>query len=325
MLMLTIFVLAAVVCFLNDSEKVRSAAKPLGIVAIVLLGICFVLTEIGLMRIVTNARRTEELLRAILSLLLSLFLFLGTLFAMIAIAFRKKQTAKKAAGIPPYQQYQPYQVPPQYAQPYQTYGQQPYQPAQPQYQPAQPPYQPAQPQYQPPQQEPVREQAEQEAQGGDYRDLDFEQYAPLDAGVSMKPDKDYKFHRAEGFVGSMPQKFIDRTFIKCPICCSAEPNWTISQHNQMSWKGNLYLFKCSHCNAVISMSMPDVTTLSNGGGGIAANPTVGLTNLMVKANSGKEVGAVYAVIESVGSSGVNPACQGKEFKLEQLQKMSLRA
>lgn len=155
-------------------------------------------------------------------------------------------------------------------------------------------------------------------------DIDLEKYAPLDAGVSYNPTKDYKFHRAEGFVGSVPQTFVNRTFPKCPICCSDKPEWTIAQHNQMSWKGNLYLFKCSHCDAIISMSMPDVTTLGNGGAGVASNPTVGLTNLMVKASSGKEAGAVYAVIESVGKSGVSPICQGKEFKLEQLQDMFLR-
>ena len=72
------------------------------------------------------------------------------------------------------------------------------------------------------------------------------------------------------------------------------------------------------------MSMPDVTTLGNGASGIVRNPNVGLTNLLVKASSGKEVGAVYAVIESVGNSGVTRACEGKEFKLEDLQDMFLR-
>ncbi len=155
-------------------------------------------------------------------------------------------------------------------------------------------------------------------------DIDWQKYSPLDAGVSYKKDKDYKFQRYDGFAGSVPQKFVDRTFIKCPICCSAKPNWTLSQHNQMSWKGNLYLFKCSCCEGIISMSMPDVTTLGNGGSGVALNPTVGLTNLMVKAGSGKEAGAVYAVIESVGTSGVTSEVEGKEFKLEHVQEMSLR-
>lgn len=154
--------------------------------------------------------------------------------------------------------------------------------------------------------------------------LDWKKYNPLHAGVSMKPDKDYKFHRADGFVGSVPQKFVDRTFPRCPICCSNQPHWTIAQHNQMAWKGNLYLFKCSTCDSVISMSMPDVTTLGNGAGGIASNLNVGLTNLMVKASAGKKVGAVYAVIESVGRSGVSRECEGKEFELEHLQDMFLR-
>ena len=39
----------------------------------------------------------------------------------------------------------------------------------------------------------------------------------------------------------------------------------------------------------------------------------------VKASSGKEAGAIYAVIESVGKSGVTPVCEGKEFKLEHIQ------
>lgn len=154
--------------------------------------------------------------------------------------------------------------------------------------------------------------------------LDWKKYNPLDAGVSYQANKDYKFHRADGFVGSVPQKFADRTFPRCPMCCSNAPHWTIAQHNQMSWKGNLYLFKCADCGSVISMSMPDVTTLGNGASGVVSNPSVGLTNLMVKASSGKEAGAVYAVIESVGSSGVSCECEGKEFKLEHLQDMFLR-
>lgn len=182
-----------------------------------------------------------------------------------------------------------------------------------------------QPPVQPIASEPVQEQqAAGEEKASGCAELDWQKYNPLDAGISYNKDKDYKFHRADGFAGSVPQKFVDRTFPKCPICCSKEPHWTISQHNQMSWKGNLYLFKCSSCESIISMSMPDVTTLGNGASGIVSNPNVGLTNLMVKAKSGKEAGAVYAVIESVGTSGVSRECEGKEFKLEHLQDMFLR-
>ncbi len=173
-------------------------------------------------------------------------------------------------------------------------------------------------------QQEVQPAADETEKNFDIAQLDWQKYNPLDAGVSYNKDKNYKFHRAEGFAGSVPQNFVNRTFPKCPICCTNEPYWTIAQHNQMSWKGNLYLFKCSHCESIISMSMPDVTTLGNGAGGVATNPSVGLTNLMVKASSGKEVGAVYAVIESVGNSGVSRECEGKEFKLENLQEMFSR-
>ena len=184
---------------------------------------------------------------------------------------------------------------------------------------------PQRPVYQQPvPQQPVYQQPENPSKPQGFVDIDWQKYAPLEAGISYNPSKNYDFHRADGFVGSVPQNFVNRTFPKCPVCCTKEPYWTISQHNQMSWKGNLYLFKCSCCGGIISMSMPDVTTLGNGSSGIVSNPTVGLTNLMAKASSGKEAGAVYAVIESVGTSGVNPAVAGKEFKLEDLQDMYLR-
>lgn len=175
-----------------------------------------------------------------------------------------------------------------------------------------------------PEEKPHAEAPKAEPVGNGFVDIDWQKYSPLDAGITYDETRAYEFNRFDGFAGSVPQKFVNRTFPKCPICCNADPYWTITQHNQMSMKGNLYLFKCSHCGGIFSMSMPDVTTLGNGGSGFAANPTVGLTNLMVKASSGKEVGAVYAVIESVGTSGVTRECEGKEFKLEDLQDMFLR-
>lgn len=86
----------------------------------------------------------------------------------------------------------------------------------------------------------------------------------------------------------------------------------------------MYLFKCSYCDSILSTSMPDVITLGNDASGIVSNPNVGLTNFIVKGSYSKEVGAVYAVIESVDKSGVSNACYGKEFKPEHLQDMYLR-
>lgn len=230
---------------------------------------------------------------------------------------------------PQYQQPQEQFIQPeQYQQPQGQFVQQEqYQQSQYQYQ-----YQQEQSQYQQQEQYQYQQQSQYQASSDQAAynnangatELDWRKYAPLEAGVSYNFNKDYKFHRAEGWAGSVPQSFVNRTFPKCPVCCSKEPYWTIAQHNQMSWKGNFYLFKCSCCDSIISMSMPDVTTVGNGGAGFAANATVGLTNLMFKANTGKEAGAVYAVIESVGRSGVTPECQGKEFKLEHLQDMSMR-
>ena len=155
-------------------------------------------------------------------------------------------------------------------------------------------------------------------------DIDWEKYKPSNAGISYKLDKKYNFFKATGLVGAVPQGFIDKTFTKCPLCCNSAPDWTITQQTVMSLKGTLYLFKCSCCDGIISMSVPDVTSLANGGKGFVANASVGLTNLMVKASKGKKAGTVYAVIENVGKSGVTKECEGKEFELEQMKEMSTR-
>lgn len=321
----------------------HTSAKKRMICGIVFIAVSIVVETVGLWLMLMMGFYDDDFMLLSLLLIASTLPFWGMgipfmITGIVSMSKLNRQIALVRAGQtitssqPNYQQAN-YQRPnyqqPNYQQP--NYQRPNYQ--QPNYQ--QPNYQQAnyqRPNYQQPNyQQPNYQQAnyqqanqQQTAENRPFVDIDLQKYAPLVAGVSYNPGKDYQFHRAEGFVGSVPQTFVNRTFPKCPLCCTSAPYWTIAQHNQMSWKGNLYLFKCSHCEGIISMSMPDVTTLGNGKGGVAMNPTVGLTNLMVKSSSGKEAGAVYAVIESVGRSGVTPHCAGKEFKLEQLQEMFSR-
>ena len=214
--------------------------------------------------------------------------------------------------------YQPQGVPYQpQGVPYQPQGV-PYQPQGMPYQPQGMPYQPQGMPYQP-QGMPYQSQGTQS-----FVDIDWRKYNPLDAGVSYVKDKNYKFAHMDGFCGSVPQNFMDRTFPRCPICCSLDPYWNLSEHIQMTWKGNLFLFKCSHCQGIISMSKADVASLQNGALSMVASKSIGVTNMAIKAASGKQAGVIYAVIESVGNSGVTRECEGKEFKLDDLKDMCMR-
>lgn len=71
------------------------------------------------------------------------------------------------------------------------------------------------------------------------------------------------FKRMEGFAGSVPQGFIDRSVKVCPFCGSNNPHWALDQKMQMKLEGNLYLFQCEQCKGVLSSPVPDVTGYNN--------------------------------------------------------------
>jgi hypothetical protein len=129
---------------------------------------------------------------------------------------RRAETAQQQGYQQPMYQQPNYQQPnyqqPNYQQP--NYQQSNYQ--QPIYQPPMYQQQPQQPA------EPASESTAKNSAG--FVDIDWAKYSPLDAGVSYDPNKNYEFHRAEGFVGSVPQTFVNRTFPKCPLCCTADPH-----------------------------------------------------------------------------------------------------
>jgi hypothetical protein len=153
--------------------------------------------------------------------------------------------------------------------------------------------------------------------------IDLSPYPVGIQNVEFDPSKDYTgFHRATGLVGAIPQKFIDVNMLKCPLCCGTAPNWSISQKNLKTWRGNLALFKCEQCDGVISISIPDIMTATNQFSPGAANVT--LTNMAIKKKNGKEAKTAYATIEFVARSGVSPEMQGKELRLPDMQAISNR-
>ena len=121
------------------------------------------------------------------------------------------------------------------------------------------------------------------------------------------------FKRMEGFVGSVPQKFIDNSVVKCPMCGTTTPHWAIDQKMQMKLEGNLYLFRCEKCNCIISATVPDVTGFNN-----TALTTTGL----FKKLSGKKNGVIYMKIQDVGTAQTTEMHKGKEFTLQELNKLA---
>ncbi len=121
------------------------------------------------------------------------------------------------------------------------------------------------------------------------------------------------FKRMEGFVGSVPQGFIDRSLKVCPLCGSVRPHWGIDEKMQLKLEGNLYLFQCEQCKGVLSSPIPDVTGYNN---------TVLTTTGLLKKLSGKKNGVIYLRIYDAGSNPDLRDSVGKEFTLQELQALA---
>ncbi len=121
------------------------------------------------------------------------------------------------------------------------------------------------------------------------------------------------FKRMEGFVGSVPQGFIDRNVKICPFCGSGNPHWAIDQKMQFKLEGNLYLFQCEQCKGVLSSPVSDVTGYNN-----TALTTTGL----LKKLSGKKNGVIYIKIYEAGNNSDMIDSIGKEYSLEELNQLA---
>lgn len=117
------------------------------------------------------------------------------------------------------------------------------------------------------------------------------------------------FKRMEGFAGSVPQRFIDNSVVKCPMCGTTDPHWEIDMKMQMKLEGNLYLFRCEKCHCILSSPVPDVTGYNN---------TMITTTGLLKKLSGKKNGVIYMRVQDVGTAQTTKIHEGKEFTLQDL-------
>ena len=129
------------------------------------------------------------------------------------------------------------------------------------------------------------------------------------------------FERHEGFEGSIPQKFADEKILRCPICGTDTPHWSLDMRkgNAMSLdpeqNANKYLFKCEQCEAILRVPVTDVV-----GVGRTAISLEGLA----KKHHGKEVGEIYVTIESVGKCVDKNYLVEKEMTLGEINDMATR-
>ena len=117
------------------------------------------------------------------------------------------------------------------------------------------------------------------------------------------------FKRHEGFTGSIPQKFIDKTLINCPICGNNNPHWSLDMKMTLDVEGNKYLFKCEQCGCILSGRVPDVTGF---------NKTPLTTTGLIKKMKGKKNNVIYMTIENIGTQTNMKKYIGQEMPLQNL-------
>lgn len=116
------------------------------------------------------------------------------------------------------------------------------------------------------------------------------------------------FKRNEKFWRRIPQKFIDNKAMKCPICGTAKPQWSIDQHIGLI-SLNRYLFKCEDCGCILSATVSDIACFE----GKPQTRTFIDTSYVNKTNT------VYFKVENVGDFETNIIHQGQQISLNELR------
>jgi hypothetical protein len=119
------------------------------------------------------------------------------------------------------------------------------------------------------------------------------------------------FKRFDGFAGSIPQRFADKSIPVCPICGTSSPRWLINM--QMKFLANRYLFKCSNCKAILSATVIDVTRLDK-----LPIPTFKVVKAMSNKNN-----KIMVKIDSVGDIKTKSNYKDKVFSLDKLNEIAL--
>lgn len=129
----------------------------------------------------------------------------------------------------------------------------------------------------------------------------------------------FDFKRCDGFVGSIPQKFIDTKFPKCPMCGTNDPYWKLK--DKMELMGNRTMFLCDKCGCILSATTADLSGFSKSKAA-AVFTTAGMFNAIGKKASDKSVSTTYMKVEEVGNAQTTKYYEGKEMPIEELQALA---
>ena len=152
---------------------------------------------------------------------------------------------------------------------------------------------------------------------------DFLDYNPLPIGIEYDPATfKGEFLRGDGLSGAMPRVFGDKYLPRCPLCQTDSPEWTLAMKNLMSWRGMINFYKCAKCSGTLTVSTLDIKVVSHSATGYVTGQN--FVNMAAKKKAGKDEKTVYVAVEYVGSSGVDPAIQGNEFRLEDITRFGER-
>ena len=115
--------------------------------------------------------------------------------------------------------------------------------------------------------------------------------------------------KSEGY--DITQVFADENFSSCPICGTGTPEWLTSY----KYRGLLkyYLFKCSHCASVLSISEADATGWSYTNASVYGK---------MKSKDGKEARTNYIRVEEIGLDIRDPLLlrlEKREIPMEELK------
>ncbi len=130
---------------------------------------------------------------------------------------------------------------------------------------------------------------------------------------------DQGFKRCDGYVGSVPQNFINNNLPICPMCGSPEPYWLLKDKMEM-W-GHRILFRCSKCGCIISATQDDFTGATKSTA-YSVLTTGGAINAIRKKNQGKDVKTVYMKVEDAGIARTTKELEGQELPIENFQAMA---
>ena len=130
---------------------------------------------------------------------------------------------------------------------------------------------------------------------------------------------DIGFNRCDGFVGSVPQNFINANLPVCPLCGSPDPFWKLK--DKMELTAHRILFRCSRCGGILSATQGDFsgTTKSTA---YTVLTTAGAVDALVKKSQGKDIKTVYMKVEDVGDFRIGSDLLGKELPIDEFKAMA---